>query len=57
MKKIIVSLLLLLVFTRACTQTDRWQQRINYVINVEMDVVANPFLEQKKEITGIILRI
>ncbi len=51
MRKQVLSFLLLSVvvshFT-ATAQPDRWQQRIKYVINVNMDVVANRFSGTEK---------
>ena len=48
MKKLITFCLLLLSVISLYAQTDRWQQRIKYVINVDMNVATNRFTGTEK---------
>lgn len=48
MKRLQVVFLLVSVYTFCYAQPDRWQQRINYNINVKMDVTANRFSGTEK---------
>jgi hypothetical protein len=43
MKRLFTAFLLLLIYTTGNAQTDRWQQRINYTIDVKMNVATNRF--------------
>jgi len=43
MKRSLAGLLFIFIFKVAFAQPDRWQQRINYNIDVKMDVVSNRF--------------
>ncbi|MDI9365667.1 MAG: M1 family metallopeptidase [Flavobacterium sp.] len=47
-KLLIVSLFTLSILAIATAQSDRWQQRIKYNINVKMDVVTNRFAGTEK---------
>src|SRR5438309_820306 len=42
-KHLVAFIFLLLTVTAAKAQADRWQQRIKYVINVDMNVTINRF--------------
>jgi hypothetical protein len=48
MKQLIVSTFLLLIFFSTNAQPDRWQQRIKYAINVDMNVTTNRFTGTEK---------
>ena len=48
MKKIIFSLLLLTFCSSAFSQPDRWQQRVKYVMDIEMNVQTNQFTGKQK---------
>lgn len=48
MKQLIVAIFLLLIFFSTNAQPDRWQQRIKYVINVDMNVTTNQFTGTEK---------
>ncbi len=48
MKKLITFCLLLLSVISSYAQPDRWQQRIKYVINVDMNVATNRFTGTEK---------
>lgn len=48
MKQLIVSAFLLLRFFSVSAQPERWQQRIKYVINVDMNITTNRFTGTEK---------
>lgn len=53
MKQNILFLLLIFIITKSFAQLDRWQQRVNYTINVNMNVQTNRFTgTQKLEYTN-----
>ncbi|RYE16187.1 MAG: M1 family peptidase, partial [Sphingobacteriaceae bacterium] len=53
MKKNILLLLLIFSISNAIAQSDRWQQRVNYAMDVNMNVQTNRFSgTQKLEYTN-----
>ena len=48
MKKLQITVFLFVVFNSCFAQPDRWQQKINYSINVKMDVATNRFNGNEK---------
>jgi hypothetical protein len=48
MKQLIVTVFLLSIFFSTNAQPDRWQQRIKYAINVDMNVTTNRFTGTEK---------
>lgn len=48
MKKIVTSLLSLTIILSAFAQPDRWQQRVKYVMDVDMNVQNNQFTGKQK---------
>src|SRR3954469_25540078 len=48
MKKLLAGSILFFVFKTCFSQPDRWQQRINYNIDVKMDVATNRFTGVEK---------